>query len=186
MAGPAADSLAAASLASVFVDLMLQKDDYLRALRALLREIVRVLRFDSAVNLPVFCKNLMCVDPKTESQLREFEFKERFFQAVVDLVVLAIFLGISPAVRSGHLQNYNLLLDSFFWSLLKKVGPSWKPRSPWTRLAFKNTTNRRIRRADGVPVSLKFRQHERRGFGPLFYAISSKSPVRSRVANCWK
>ena len=39
------DSLAAASLASVFVDLMLQKDDYLRALRALLREIVRVLRY---------------------------------------------------------------------------------------------------------------------------------------------
>ena len=113
--GPAADSLAAASLASVFVDLMLQKDDYLRALRALLREIVRVLRFDSAVNLPVFCKNLMCVDPKTESQLREFEFKERFFQAVVDLVVLAIFLGISPAVRSGHLQKYILLLDSFLW-----------------------------------------------------------------------
>ena len=86
-------SLAAASLASVFVDLMLQKDDYLRALRALLREIVRVLRFDSAVNLPVFCKTLTVLDSKAEAQLRDFEFKERFFQSVIDLIVLSIFLG---------------------------------------------------------------------------------------------
>ena len=104
MAGPAADSLAAASLASVFVDLMLQKDDYLRALRALLREIVRVLRFDSAVNLPVFCKTLTVLDSKAEAQLRDFEFKERFFQSVIDLIVLSIFLG------------QDLFLDTLPWA----------------------------------------------------------------------
>ena len=43
--------LGPASLASVFLELLLQKEDYLRALRALLREIVRALRFE--INLQV-------------------------------------------------------------------------------------------------------------------------------------
>ena len=42
--GPTSNDLAAASLAAVFVDLLLQKECYLRALRALLREIVRALQ----------------------------------------------------------------------------------------------------------------------------------------------
>jgi len=49
--------LAPASLAGVFFDLLLQKECYLRALRALLREIVRFLRYD--INLHVFCFHLM-------------------------------------------------------------------------------------------------------------------------------
>ena len=97
-AGGSSD-LAAASLASVFVDLLLQKDCYLRALRMLLREIVRSLRYD-AVNLYVFCKHLM-LENKMESQIREFEFKERFFTSVVDLVVLSVFLGVTPPVRES-------------------------------------------------------------------------------------
>lgn len=80
----------AASLAEVFTDLLLQKvaiisssfwnlqhlstfvplfqEDYLRALRALLREIVRALRHDH-INLIAFCQGLMKDRPK--EQVRE-------------------------------------------------------------------------------------------------------------------
>ena len=61
--------LAASSLAAVFVDLLLQKEDYLRALRALLREIVRALRYDASLNLHTFCLHLMSLDPKVEAQV---------------------------------------------------------------------------------------------------------------------
>ncbi len=59
---------AASSLASVFIELLLQKDDYLRALRALLREIVRALRGD--VNLKVFSAQLMREKPKEQVRIR--------------------------------------------------------------------------------------------------------------------
>ena len=49
--------LAPASLAEVYLELMMQKECYLRALRALLREIVRYLRYD--INLHSFCLHLM-------------------------------------------------------------------------------------------------------------------------------
>ena len=167
-AASATDSLAAASLAKVFVDLMLQKEDYLRALRALLREIVRVLRFDSAVNLPVFCKTLMAVDSKMEAQLRDFEHKERFFTSVVDLVVISIFLGISPAVRealNGHkkdLSPYKLFLrqtcliqrDAVIW-MYESVMNVFKPEASYTqclhRLLFL-FLNEEQWRADGWPT----------------------------------
>ena len=63
------NDLAAISLAAVFVDLLLQKECYLRALRALLREIVRALRYDSSLNLHTFCYHLMNLDPKVENQV---------------------------------------------------------------------------------------------------------------------
>ena len=67
--GTTASELAAASLAAVFVDLLLQKDCYLRALRALLREIARALRYEVSLNLYTFCHHLMTVDPKVEAQV---------------------------------------------------------------------------------------------------------------------
>ena len=66
---PTSNDLAAASLAAVFVDLLLQKECYLRALRALLREIVRALRYDTSLNLHTFCYHLMNLDPKVETQV---------------------------------------------------------------------------------------------------------------------
>ena len=63
------NDLAAMSLAAVFVDLLLQKECYLRALRALLREIVRALRYDASLNLHTFCYHLMNLDPKVENQV---------------------------------------------------------------------------------------------------------------------
>ena len=67
--GSSSNDLAAASLAAVFVDLLLQKECYLRALRALLREIVRALRYDTSLNLHTFCYHLMNLDPKAENQV---------------------------------------------------------------------------------------------------------------------
>ena len=96
----AAPEKAASALASVFLELLLQKDCYLRALRILLREIVRCLRHD--INLVVFCECMLTERLREEFEFfREFEFKERMFSSVVDLVCLAIFLGISPGVREG-------------------------------------------------------------------------------------
>ena len=55
---------AAASLAAVFVELLLQKECYLRALRALLREVVRALRGE--INLQAFCLQLLKERPKEQ------------------------------------------------------------------------------------------------------------------------
>ena len=44
-------------LAEIFQDLLSNKDDYLRAVRALLREIARNLRHD--INFSAFCLSLM-------------------------------------------------------------------------------------------------------------------------------
>lgn len=67
--GSTSNDLAAASLAAVFVDLLLQKECYLRALRALLREIVRALRYDTSLNLHTFCYHIMNLDQKAEAQV---------------------------------------------------------------------------------------------------------------------
>ncbi|QQP56262.1 Uncharacterized protein FKW44_000862, partial [Caligus rogercresseyi] len=91
----------AASLASVFTELLLQKDCYLRALRSLLREIVRALKND--INLLTFCHYLMNECP-TEALLKDFEFKDRMFKSITDLVTVAMFLGISSHVRESLTQ----------------------------------------------------------------------------------
>ncbi|XP_067009610.2 integrator complex subunit 1 [Anabrus simplex] len=89
---------AATILAEIFQDLLMNRDDYLRPLRALLREIVRVLRHD--MDLTSFCRGLM-QDRKDFPQFRDFEFKERMFASVADLITLCIFLAISPSVREA-------------------------------------------------------------------------------------
>ncbi|XP_040574316.1 integrator complex subunit 1 [Lepeophtheirus salmonis] len=89
---------AAASLATVFIELLLQKECYLRALRFLLREIVRVLKND--INLHYFCHYLMNECPK-EALIKDFEFKDRMFKSMTDLVTVAMFLGISSHVRES-------------------------------------------------------------------------------------
>ena len=91
--------LAPASLAAVFIELLMLKECYLRALRALLREIVRFLRYD--INLHTFCVHLMQLPPNKELMARDFEFRERMFTSITDLITLAIFLGISPPVKEG-------------------------------------------------------------------------------------
>lgn len=90
--------LSATLLADVFLELLINRDDYHRPLRTLLREIVRVLRHD--INLLELCRGLMA-DKKDNPAFRDFEFKDRMFYAVVDLISLSCFLGVSPAVKES-------------------------------------------------------------------------------------
>ncbi|KAK7506750.1 hypothetical protein BaRGS_00002225 [Batillaria attramentaria] len=90
-------------LAEVFQDLLANKDDYLRALRALLREIVRATRQD--MNFAVFCLGLM--QERQEPRFTEVEpmFKERYVMSVADLISLTMLLGITPAVRDATARS---------------------------------------------------------------------------------
>lgn len=90
---------AARVLAEVFQDLLINRDDYLRCLRALFREIIRSLRHD--LNFTAFCLGLM--QERKEAQFQELEqpLRERLFVSITDLVVKAIFLAITPAVREA-------------------------------------------------------------------------------------
>ncbi|XP_035215176.1 integrator complex subunit 1-like [Stegodyphus dumicola] len=133
---------AAKVLADVFLDLLCNRDDYLRALRGLLREIVRTVRHD--LNFSVFCSALL--QEKKEATFLELEMplKERVFLSITDLIVLAIFLGVSPAVKEQfstcsrgekrdltQLRNYqlqvsNIQRDSVYW-LYSTVPKLFKP-----------------------------------------------------------
>ncbi|XP_064607195.1 integrator complex subunit 1-like [Liolophura sinensis] len=90
---------AAKVLAEIFQDLLVNKDDYLRALRALLREIVRSLRHD--LTFSHFCLGMM--QERTEAKFVDMEppFKERYVNSIVDLITLSILLGVTPAVREA-------------------------------------------------------------------------------------
>lgn len=57
----------------VFQDLLTNKDDYLRASRALLREIIKQTKHE--INFQAFCLGLM--QERKESQYVEMEFKVR-------------------------------------------------------------------------------------------------------------
>lgn len=90
---------AARVLAEVFQDLLINREDYLRCLRALFREIIRSLRHD--LNFTAFCLGLM--QERKESQFQELEqpLRERLFMSITDVIVKAIFLAITPAVREA-------------------------------------------------------------------------------------
>ncbi|KAG5319212.1 INT1 protein, partial [Pseudoatta argentina] len=90
---------AAKLLAEIFQDLLMNREDYLRPLRALFREIIRVCRHD--VNLIVFVRTLMSERPDIAQQLLNFEFKDRMFMSIVDLLCLCMLLGISPQVKEA-------------------------------------------------------------------------------------
>lgn len=94
---------AAIILAEEFQELLCNREDFLRALRALLREIVRALRHD--MQFQKFCLGLM-KDRKDPSFRDGFEFKERMFHSITDLIVLTIFVAISPQIRESTAQMY--------------------------------------------------------------------------------
>ncbi|XP_063606575.1 integrator complex subunit 1-like isoform X2 [Penaeus indicus] len=94
---------AAIILAEEFQELLCNREDFLRALRALLREIVRALRHD--MQFQKFCQGLM-KERKDPAFRDTFEFKERMFHSTTDLIVLTIFVAISPQVRESATQMY--------------------------------------------------------------------------------
>ncbi|XP_072029946.1 integrator complex subunit 1-like isoform X2 [Amphiura filiformis] len=90
---------AAKYLAVVFQELLMNRDDYLRAVRALFREIVKSLRYD--MDFPAFCRGLMT--EKTDKQFSEMEvqFKDRMLMSLTDLIALAALLSVTPSVREA-------------------------------------------------------------------------------------
>jgi integrator complex subunit 1 len=58
----------------------MNREDYLRPIRALLREIVRVLRHD--INISALCRGLMLDRKDSSPQFRDFEFKVSIAQVL--------------------------------------------------------------------------------------------------------
>uniref|UniRef100_A0A8D0G6X8 Integrator complex subunit 1 n=1 Tax=Sphenodon punctatus TaxID=8508 RepID=A0A8D0G6X8_SPHPU len=91
--------LAPKFLAMVFQDLLTNKDDYLRASRALLREIIKQTKHE--INFQAFCLGLM--QERKESQYSEMEFKERFVIHITDLLSVSMMLSITAQVKEAGL-----------------------------------------------------------------------------------
>ncbi|XP_077474311.1 integrator complex subunit 1 isoform X2 [Stigmatopora argus] len=84
-------------LAMVFQDLLTNKDDYLRASRALLREIIKQTKHE--INFQSFCFGLM--QERKEATYVDMEFKERFVIQVTDLLTVSMMLGITAQVKEA-------------------------------------------------------------------------------------
>jgi integrator complex subunit 1 len=82
---------------------LLNKDDYLRSLRALLKEINRVLRHD--FNLLSIVHSLLRERKEFANSVRESEFRERVFFSSADLVCMCMLLCVTPQVRDASSQN---------------------------------------------------------------------------------
>lgn len=87
-------------LAVIYQEFLLQREDCLRTLRGFLRELVRTLRYD--IKLTVFCQALLISSPNILHRIENFEFRERVFAAMVDLVCLCMFLSVSPQIREAN------------------------------------------------------------------------------------
>lgn len=79
-------------LAEIFLELLLNREDYLRPLRSMLREIIRHSRHD--LNLTIFAETLMSEKQEITQQLLNFDMKDRVFISIVDLLCLCMYLGI--------------------------------------------------------------------------------------------
>lgn len=89
--------LAPKFLAMVFQDLLTNKEDYLRASRALLREIIKQTKHE--INFQAFCLGLM--QERKESPFTDMEFKERFVVHITDLLAVSMMLGITAQVKEA-------------------------------------------------------------------------------------
>jgi integrator complex subunit 1 len=117
-------------LAEVFQDLLSNKEDYLRAIRALFREICRVARQD--INYTDFCLGLM--QERTQRKFRDLDpvLKERMFIGVADLISLTILLCVTPGVREAasalvrgdHKGLLCLFVAALFENILIRFGSS--------------------------------------------------------------
>ncbi|XP_046854864.1 integrator complex subunit 1-like [Xenia sp. Carnegie-2017] len=90
---------AAKELAGVFQELLTQREDYLRAIRALLREIVRSLRHD--LNFVALCRGLMTERNDVIFQDLATPIKERMFASLTDIISATTLLSITPTVRDA-------------------------------------------------------------------------------------
>lgn len=118
-------------LAHVLQEILMNREDFHRALRGFLRELTRNLRHDLDINS--FCRALMSDAPEHKTTFRDFDFKERMYVVIVDLVCLCVFLAISPSVKEaashvakgdkkdiGIYQNFQMTIakiqqDAMWW-----------------------------------------------------------------------
>ncbi|KAK9886100.1 hypothetical protein WA026_014889 [Henosepilachna vigintioctopunctata] len=95
---PSADAFA-----DICLELLLNKDDYLRSLRALLKEINRVLRHD--FNLYNVVYSLLKDRREFAASVKDSEFKDRIFSSLGDLASMCMLLCVSPTVREAVNQS---------------------------------------------------------------------------------
>ncbi|KAK2190119.1 hypothetical protein NP493_86g01019 [Ridgeia piscesae] len=88
--------LSARVLADIFQDLLCNRDDYLRAVRALMREIVKAAKHD--FNFTEFALGLM---EERDFHSLEPPLKDRMFLSLTDLIALTELLSITPSVREA-------------------------------------------------------------------------------------
>ncbi|XP_065331836.1 integrator complex subunit 1 [Cloeon dipterum] len=85
-------------LAEVFHELLIHKEDYLKAMRNFLREMFRNVR--EKLNVIAFCRALL-QDRSTDPNFRESGSKERMLNAIPDIVCLTILLSITLQVKES-------------------------------------------------------------------------------------
>lgn len=89
--------------------MLILRDDYLRPLRGLLREISRQVRSD--FNFLTFCQGLM----GTKEPLNHTpEVKDRVFAGIVDLLTLCVFLTVYPYIRSERKDILQVFMSKIF------------------------------------------------------------------------
>uniref|UniRef100_A0A8C4MYX8 Integrator complex subunit 1 n=1 Tax=Equus asinus asinus TaxID=83772 RepID=A0A8C4MYX8_EQUAS len=146
--------LAPKFLAMVFQDLLTNKDDYLRASRALLREIIKQTKHE--INFQAFCLGLM--QERKEPQYLDMEFKERFVVHITDVLAVSMMLGITAQVKEagiawdkGEKKNLEVLLH---WYGLHKVLFTEQPETyyKWDNWPPESDRNFFLRLCSEVPI----------------------------------
>uniref|UniRef100_UPI00358F4073 integrator complex subunit 1 n=1 Tax=Myxine glutinosa TaxID=7769 RepID=UPI00358F4073 len=84
-------------LALVFQELLVNKEDFLRASRLLLREIAKQCKHE--MDFQAFCQGLM--EERNEPPFLEMECKERFVIQITDLLTLSMMLSITAQVKEA-------------------------------------------------------------------------------------
>lgn len=107
-------------LADIFQELLILRDDYLRPLRGLLREISRQVRSD--FNFLTFCQGLIgAKEPLNQTP----EVKDRVFAGIIDLLTLCIFLTVYPYMRSERKDVLQFEKMQQVISKIQKDGVVW-------------------------------------------------------------
>ncbi|KAI4461631.1 hypothetical protein MML48_5g00000815 [Holotrichia oblita] len=108
-----APDASADAFTDICLELLLNKDDYLRSLRALLKEINRVLRHD--FNLLNIVHSMLRERKEITNLIRESEYRERMFLSLADLVCMCMLLCVNSQVRDAATQSKRdaAILQSF-------------------------------------------------------------------------
>ena len=148
------------------------------------------------ISLSLFCQFMMTSQLKERFEhFKEFEFKERMFTSLVDLITQPIFLTITPQVREafsalnrgdrkGDIAAYKTFLLSVssitrdaIWWLHDVVPKLFKPdHNTYSKMLYKTLfmtpTHEEYFRMDGFPID---------GDRPLFFKLTAEVPVQQET-----